>query len=139
MNIFENDCRKEKILNNYNKFGTLYIGVDFDDTIRDFETGAIINPVFEELLKCNNIEGIKLCLYTSREGNELVYALNFCSFIGLKIDYVNYSPLSPGLRKPLFNLLLDDRSGLVESLELLKQILNEIRKQENIFCMSRNL
>lgn len=44
--------------------------------------------------------------------------------IGLKIDYSNWSPLYPKVRKPLFNILLDDRSGLIESVELCKKIIN---------------
>lgn len=127
MNPFNKDFDlSSELIEKFNKFGTLYIGADFDDTIRDFVTGDPIDQVITAIKNCNKL-GLKVCLYTARESRDLVYALDYCEGVGIKIDYVNYSPLSPGLRKPLFNLLLDDRAGLVESVQILNEVLNGIK------------
>lgn len=127
MNVFKEKngvfIRNIETLTTHN---TLYVGVDFDDTIRDFETGEPIEPVVKAIKECNKL-GLKVCLYTAREAHDLVYALDYCKGIGVVIDHVNYSPLMPHVRKPLFNIFLDDRAGLVESLEELNKVINYIK------------
>ena len=126
MNLFKDQSQLvDKLYEIYKKHGSLYIGVDFDDTIRDFDNGEIIRPVVEILKQATSL-GMKICLYTCREGADLAFAEDFCKKIGLKIDYVNYSPLSPGLRKPLFNILLDDKAGLVSSVRVLEDLIVKI-------------
>lgn len=128
MNFIGNKLAIERLINELNQYEILYIGVDFDDTIRDYNTGDIISPVVKVLKEFSEY-GHKICLYTCREDSELAYAINFCKAIGLKIDYVNHSPVIPGIRKPLFNILLDDRCGLNESLETCNSLLEYIRNR----------
>lgn len=127
MNLFKNpESKRQRLVSDYMNYGNLIVGVDFDDTIRDYETGKIIDEVVD-LLKEASRNNFIICLYTCREDRKLVEALNFCKGIGLQIDYVNCSPVLPGLRKPFFNILLDDRAGLVDTTELLKNIINDIK------------
>lgn len=124
MNLFENpEVNEAKLKAIIREFGGLFIGVDFDDTIRDFDTGEPIEPVVTVLKELSKL-GHRICLYTCREGEDLAYAKRYCKGMGIVIDYYNWSPLYPEVRKPLFNILLDDRAGLVESVELCKRIIN---------------
>lgn len=115
-----------KLISNYKQYNNLIIGVDFDDTIRNWFTGQPINEVVSILKECNDLN-LTICLYTVREDKELHEAYEYCKGIGLNISYLNYSPLSPGMRKPLFNILLDDRAGLNESLNILKEVIEKIK------------
>lgn len=132
MNVFkEENGLFEETIGIYHRHGTLYIGVDFDDTIRDFQTGEPINQVVTAIRECNRF-GLKVCLYTAREARDLVYALDYCKGIGIVIDYVNYSPLMPHVRKPLFNIFLDDRAGLKEALNELNKIITYLKKNQHV-------
>ncbi len=138
MNVFkEENALFEEIIRIYHCYGILYIGVDFDDTIRDFQTGEPIKEVVDAIKQCNRL-GLKVCLYTAREAHDLVYALDYCKGIGINIDYINYSPLMPHVRKPLFNILLDDRSGLREALEELNKIINYLKQNHNVDTVQKN-
>lgn len=128
MNVFKGDTLSDKLIKQYQEFGTLYIGVDFDDTIREWESGEPIMEVIKVLKECNKLN-LKLCLYTAREAFELTEALTFCMKCGIKIDHVNYSPIKPDVRKPLFNILLDDRAGLKESLTELIKLINYLKNK----------
>lgn len=126
MNLFKNPNEySDKLYQVYQDHQGLVIGVDFDDTIRDYDTGEIIPKVVDTLKEAKRF-GMTICLYTCREGADLAYAEDFCKKIGLQIDYVNYSPISPGIRKPLFNILLDDKAGLVEAVGILQDLIVKI-------------
>lgn len=132
MNVFiEKDGLFKETMETYHRHGTLYIGVDFDDTIRDYQTGGPIEPVVSAIKECNKL-GLEVCLYTAREARDLVYALDYCKGVGIVVDYINYSPLMPQVRKPLFNLFLDDRAGLKEALNELNKIINQIKEEKNV-------
>ena len=136
MNFITNkNVLTERLIRDYELYrGEIYVGVDFDDTIRDYDTGDVITPVYE-VLRDLQLYGAQLCLYTAREGKDLVYAEKFCSGIGLDIEHSNYSPLMPQVRKPLFNILLDDRAGLNEALEACKNLINYIKNKKE--CLTR--
>lgn len=59
--------------------------------------------------------------YTKYEAN-IEYCRRYCEEIGIKLEYINESPVSLGA-KPYYNLLLDDRAGLGEAIKLLRDIL----------------
>ena len=104
-----------KLINDYKQFGKLYIGVDFDDTIYQTSTGAPNLEVIKLVKELQN-NGHFICLYTCREEKSLMDAIKYCENYNLTFDYINCSPVLIGTRKPLFNILLDDTSGLEEAL-----------------------
>lgn len=116
----------KKLLEVYHKHGNLYIAFDFDDTVRDFESGLPIYPVVEVLKECVT-RGFKLILFTCREGSSLQVAIDWCKEHNISPTYVNANPetILSG-RKPYYNILLDDKAGLSESLEILKSLLEVI-------------
>lgn len=68
------------------------IAVDFDGCLCEPGLWPLIGranrPVIEELIKLRN-SGIKIILYTCREGEPLTNAVNWCKSFGLEFDAVN--------------------------------------------------
>tara|TARA_R110000772_G_scaffold54130_1_gene123558 strand:- start:71023 stop:71421 length:399 start_codon:yes stop_codon:yes gene_type:complete len=113
----------KKLLEAYDKHGHLIIGVDFDNTIYplDKKREEICHSVRELLKECK--EHSKLCLYTVADENSLRYKATIMGLWGIPPDYINESPIQKWgyCVKPYFNILLDDKAGLTEAFNLLKQ------------------
>lgn len=123
------------LVRKYEKFGTLYIGVDFDNTLLPYEQREFYNEDGEQvvstgfldvvsLLRWCKLLGMKLCLWSLPDSDEnLDWKVEWCGEHGIAMDYVNESPLLSGLTekygKPHFNLLLDDVAGLESSYSVL--------------------
>lgn len=113
------------------KYGTLYIAADFDNTIFDcHNNGGNYSEVISLLKKASDL-GHKIILFSCREGDELTFAKSFCRHHGIKITYVNENPDFPGFRKPYYNILLDDRAGLEESYYILNYVLDETQRTQS--------
>ena len=123
----------ERLMAEYLKYDTLYIGFDFDNTIWNYDkyhnaydssnTDARFDEVVELLKLCKQA-GMKLCLWTSCwSDEEESLKADICKDWGIEVDYINCSPLSPGAKKPHFNVLLDDKSGLEEVYHILSKLL----------------
>lgn len=63
----------------YNKYETLYIAFDFDNTVFDYHQKGDTFPKVEELLKKCKKEGLKLILFTANEQEKLNSAIDFCT------------------------------------------------------------
>ena len=93
--------------------------VDFDGTLSlgaSFPNIGKPNVSLMELLKMARLQGVKLILWSSREGNYLTEAVEWCKDYGLEFDavndnvpeakeYVNGNP-----RKVVAHLFIDDRA-----------------------------
>lgn len=114
-----------RLVNEYEKYGKLVIGFDFDNTIFDVHnTGANYSELINILQDCKRL-GFILCLFTAEDSvKKLQWKIQYCEHFGIKPDYVNESPLLGGITtKPFFNLLLDDRAGLESAYDLLKTLI----------------
>lgn len=114
--------RYNKLKEVYKEYSTIIVGVDFDDTL------FALNDVYKDtskairqlLLEAKPI--ITLCLYTVADDQSLKYKIALMEEWGIAPDYVNESPVKLGNGdKPFFNILLDDKAGLIESFELLRE------------------
>jgi len=131
-----NEGMIQKLYTDYQKYGTLYIAFDFDNTIWNFDTYknnytdnyyAVYWDIID-LLKSARECGLKLILWTSCPTDEdLEKKTELCGKWGIKPDYVNMSPLSPNAVKPHFNLLLDDKAGLESSIFILTKLIKLIK------------
>lgn len=121
----------QKLINTFNEHGFLLVGVDFDDTVFPYTDNKYIEDrcaeVRDALLDVR--KHIVLCLYTVSDQQTMKYKMFIMRQWGLDPDYINESKVSPfkGSQKPFFNLLLDDKAGLNESLEILKEFTNHIK------------
>lgn len=120
-----------RLVRTWKEHNNIVIGFDFDGTIYDTnEIGGDFSRVIELLKECSDF-GLTMCLWTAeRKEEKLAWKIEYSKSIGIKVDYVNESPLMPGTTKPYFNILLDDRSGLPYTFQVLKEALRIIRTQE---------
>lgn len=103
-----------RLKNEYEKYGSLCIGVDFDGTIHDYhKTGASYEQVRQLLRDLKSINCRIIC-WTAYE--DLTYVENFMQEHNLPCDGVNTDgiKLNWESRKPFFSALLDDRAGLIQ-------------------------
>ena len=119
-----------KLLSIHEQHGKIVVGCDFDDTVFPFTNDLYIETRCEkvrDLLKAVR-EQIVLCLYSVSDDQSMIYKEHIMRQYGLEPDYINESPVSPwkDSKKPFFNLLLDDKAGLNESIEILTEFYNTI-------------
>jgi hypothetical protein len=118
--------RKEviKLLQIYKEHNNIIIGVDFDDTI------FAIDP--DNKKRCESLRLLLkeckafsiICLYTVADPISLQYKIALMKEWGLTPDCINEGPLDHkwgNPKKPFFNLLLDDKSGLNETIKILQE------------------
>lgn len=132
----------KELVEKYHKYGTLYIGVDFDNTLlpygmddvpQDNYSYSLIIGVLRQAKAC----GLKLCLWTLPMSEEnLQWKIEWCKEKGIEMDYINESPLlseySKKFGKPHFNLLLDDTAGLDSAFNILLNLTNYLTFVEHV-------
>ena len=117
-----------RLIDEYKKYGSLIIGFDFDGTVYDFHKKGETYSMVIDLLRELQIAGCKLICWTAAEDLETVekYLIdNKIPFDGINIDVIS---LGYTTRKPYFNALLDDRSGLAQVYSELKLLLTIVNK-----------
>lgn len=120
----------ERLLSEYEKYGSLYIGVDFDGTLHDYhKTGATYEMVRQLVRDLKSIN-CKIIIWTSYP--DLNYVRNFCQVHDIPFDDINEGgiPLGWESKKLMLSALLDDRAGLIQVYEELRILVNIIL-QEN--------
>lgn len=123
-----------RLVNEYEKHENLIVAVDFDDTIFDFHNMGTDHQMVIDLLK----EGVRLNFHyiifsaapPDRYGAMMAF---FEKEIGAYAP-VNRNP--HGMKygqwgKIYYNILLDDRAGLAESYEILKEVISRINDTSN--------
>lgn len=109
----------------------MIIYVDYDQTILPYEPFEykLCENVVNTLKNARNL-GAKVVLYTCRDNDRLNKALEYCHNIGLEFDDINPTePFKEGYsQKQYYNILLDDKAGLIYSLEILQGAIIEYRK-----------
>ena len=121
----------DRLKREYELHKNLVIGYDFDSTIYDYHRQVLdLQPVITLLKQCSNL-GFTMCLWTvpteTLEGMTNVDKVAYCVGIGIKVDYINGSPLfRESKQKAFFSILLDDRAGLASAYNTLQTALLEL-------------
>ena len=129
-----NNILFNKVKKSYEEYGTIILGVDFDNTIFPLEESEEItdrcNEVLQTIIDLRKKfkKNIAICLYSIGDEASIKYKCEIMKLRKIAPDYVNSSPLDSkfNCRKPYFDILLDDKSGLNETLEVTKQLLVEL-------------
>lgn len=123
----------QRLWEEYQKYKRLVIAFDFDNTIFDFHNlGLEVKDTIDLLKRCSE-EDFTMVLFTSNEDEKrLQWMRKYCHHFGIRVDYINESPIIMNTRKPYYNILLDDRAGLQEAADTLNSVLNliEINRDE---------
>lgn len=119
----------ERLVNEYQKFGSLTIGFDFDGTVFDYHgTGATYEDVRQLLRDLKEIN-CKLICWTAQK--DLPFVESFLKENDIPFDGINTDGINLGWesRKPFFSALLDDRAGLIQVYNDLRYLVNLILKK----------
>ena len=132
MHPFNTQGAKERLLNDYKKYGHLVIGLDFDNTIYDnSHTGKNMQEILDLIYRAQKLE-FTICLYTAESNaDNLAFKYNYLSDLGIKIKYINQSPLAIQSKKPFFSILLDDRAGLESACETLLYVIEYVENNQS--------
>lgn len=122
---FFNTGATQRLHDEYDKYGKLIVGFDFDNTIFDYHNcGGDFRCVILLLQKCKAL-GFTLCLFTADSNpSKLQWKVDFCKHYGIEPEYINESPVLRENKKPYFNILLDDRAGLESAFYTLLDVVN---------------
>ena len=124
----------QRWVDEYEKYGSLVIGYDFDDTVHDYHKKGHEYPEVIRLLRDLKEIGCKLICWTAHPDTFYVEKYlynNNIPYDGINEDIIN---LGWSSRKPFFNALLDDRAGLTHvyvGLNLLVQQVKSKKQNEN--------
>jgi hypothetical protein len=113
----------DKLLNVFDAHGSIIVGLDFDDTVFPLTNSEYVVKRCEkvrDLINSFQPSHLVVCLYTVSDFSALEYKKSILNFYHINYSYVNKSPIKMGDgSKPFFNILLDDKAGLNESIEIL--------------------
>ena len=115
-----------RLWDEYIKYGTLIVALDYDGTINDFHNeGMEFNDVISLIKKCNGLN-FKIVIYTAN--NKYNEIEDRCKELEIKIEGINKQllPMFEGRGKIYYNILLDDRAGLRTSYNILKKVVDNI-------------
>ncbi len=117
-----------RLVDEYQKYGTLSIAFDFDDTIYDFhQKGRTYNNLIKLLRSLKSINCYLIC-WTGQE--DLTFVANYLSKNNIPFDSINENPpfYRSSSRKIYANAYLDDRSGLNQVYQELSKLIKYIKK-----------
>jgi hydroxymethylpyrimidine pyrophosphatase-like HAD family hydrolase len=105
--------------------------VDFDDTVFDFHNKGYQYPQVISLVKeCFDL-GFYICIFTGSPPEKYDSITNYMENLGIKISSINKNPFPMPFGnngKIYYNILLDDRTGLAQSYEILRNVVDKIKK-----------
>ena len=104
----------KRLKGEWEKYGSLTIGVDFDGTLHDFHSEGDSHEQVRSLVRDMYKLGFTIIIWTAHKNHEYVAKFlqeNNIPHHGINVDGVD---LGWNSRKPFFSALLDDRAGLIE-------------------------
>lgn len=120
-----------RLLEEYKKYGSLTIGVDFDGTLYDYHQKGSTYTMVIELLRQLQQLGCKIICWTAAE--DLVKVEKYLTDNNIPFDGINTNGiiLPWESRKPFFSALLDDRAGLQQMYSELSLLVEIVYKEQN--------
>lgn len=123
-----------RLWDKYNQHGNIIVGFDFDNTIFDYHNeGGDYSCVIDLLKECSEL-GFVMCLWTTEPNKEKIdWKVKYSQNLGIKVDYINESPstIFKDCKKPYFNILLDDNSGLESAYYSLSRFVRELKEKND--------
>lgn len=117
-----------RLAKDFKKHNNLIVAFDFDNTIFDYHNnGGDYSEVISLLKECSSL-GFIMILFTSDDSpTRLEWMVEYCFHYGIRVDYINESPIMDTI-KPYYNILLDDRAGLESAYNSLNDAINLIKE-----------
>lgn len=121
-----------RLYNEYQKYGSIVVAYDFDNTVYDFhQKGEIYDEVIKLLQDLKSI-GCWLTVWTANEDSQFV--AQYLHMMQIPFDGINENPpfFKSEARKIYYNVLLDDRAGLAQVFQELSLLVTLIKNQKAI-------
>lgn len=128
------DACVSRLLKEYDKHKSLIIACDFDNTVYDYYNQDTDYTYIVEILKQCSLLNFHIVIFTAADKDRWEGMQEYCQNLGFKVSSINKNPVELPFGhhgKIYYNLLLDDRAGLGQSLEILEQVLAEINDINN--------
>lgn len=122
----------ERLLKEYNLHKKIVVAYDFDNTVYDYHNqGHIYNQVIKLIRRCK-ANGFELIVFTGSHSTRIEYIKKYLTENNIPFDRINENPIffKSDSRKIFYNILLDDRAGLLTSYKILNKLLNLIEKKD---------
>lgn len=124
-----------RLLDDWKQYGRVIIAVDYDDTISPWKMHRwddIALLGITRLLKAAQHTGAYIVCFTACNKDRYPEIEETFKTLGIRLDAINRNPISLPYgedegSKIFYNILLDDRAGLVESLKILETALYQYR------------
>ena len=118
---------KDRLRNEYKKYGQLIIAYDFDYTVHSYREETWTYEFVMTLLR-EWRPYAKFVVFTASPITRYAYIKTYLKTHNLPYDKVNEEVFErQRSRKIYYNVFLDDRAGLGETAEILTELLNEIK------------
>lgn len=120
---------KDRLRNEYQKYGQLIIAYDFDYTVHSYREGETWTYDFIMNLLREWRPFAKFIVFTASPITRYAYIRTYLDSHNLPYDKINEEVFErQRTRKIYYNVFLDDRAGLCETAEILSELLNEIKE-----------
>jgi vacuolar-type H+-ATPase subunit I/STV1 len=118
-----------RLVDEYKKYGSLVIAYDFDNCVYDYHSKGHDYIEVIELLKQAKEINCYMVVFTAEK--DLDKVKNTLNELKIPFDEINENPpfFKSDARKIYFNLLLDDRAGLLSAYTQLKETINIIKNK----------
>jgi predicted mannosyl-3-phosphoglycerate phosphatase (HAD superfamily) len=122
----------ERLLGQYAKTPRLILAVDWDETLFDFHRKGYAFPRAINLIKRAQDLGFYIVIFTASKTERHAEIIQHCETLGITPDSINRNVIPSEYgndgAKIFYNLLIDDRSGLGQALDILENTLDRIEK-----------
>ncbi len=124
----------ERLWAEYNKYGSLIVCCDFDDTIYDFHKVGNSYEQVKQLIRDLKEIGCYIIIWTGNQDIEFI--TNYLGENNIPFDSINdEAPVSKKLlgnktpRKVYGNVYIDDRAGLMQVYSDLRRLIKEVNNK----------
>lgn len=127
MNIYS-----QRLLIEWRTHGKIILAVDFDSTIYPYHTldnKKDIDRTIDLVKKAYEI-GAYIVIFTASIEDRFKFIEDYCKSINIPISSINKNPIElpyGNNGKIYYNLNICDRSGINESLNILEEVMNEMK------------
>lgn len=118
-----------RLIDDYEKHGSIVIAYDFDNTVFDFHSNGFDYTDIISLLR-ELRSTIECCLIVFTANDDIGFIKSYLNKNNIPFDLINENPsfFDSKSRKIYYNILLDDRAGLLSAYLQLKELLRRIKK-----------
>lgn len=121
----------KRLYEEFKQYGSLSIGVDFDNTVNDYHKKGYTYPVVSQLLRRARKLGMAIHVFSANPDVDLIRRR--MTELGIGIEGINTDGVKLGWesRKPFYSILLDDRAGLISAVDDLSMLVNVLEDEKS--------